>query len=95
MKLSDFDYHLPEDRIATRPARPRSAARLLLAQGDAISDRHVFDLPAILRIPLSEPLFILGTLFILIVMFLPGGIAGLADRFRKQPVEDEPLKDLG
>lgn len=49
MKLSDFDYHLPEDRIATRPVRPRSAARLLLAQGDRIADRHVFDLPDILR----------------------------------------------
>lgn len=49
MKLSEFDFDLPESLIATRPARPRSAARLLLAEGDAISDRHVFDLPAILR----------------------------------------------
>ncbi len=49
MKLSDFDFDLPPDRIATRPARPRSAARLLLAEGDAITDRHVFDLPDILR----------------------------------------------
>ncbi|WP_170564488.1 tRNA preQ1(34) S-adenosylmethionine ribosyltransferase-isomerase QueA [Ruegeria atlantica] len=45
MKLSDFDFHLPEDRIATRPASPRSSARLLVADGDAISDAHVFDLP--------------------------------------------------
>lgn len=37
-------------------------------------------LPAVLRIPLSEPLFILGTLFILVVIFLPGGIAGVAGR---------------
>jgi branched-chain amino acid transport system permease protein len=37
-------------------------------------------LPAILRIPLSEPLFILGTLFILVVLFLPGGIAGAVQR---------------
>ncbi|MCM2562179.1 tRNA preQ1(34) S-adenosylmethionine ribosyltransferase-isomerase QueA [Lutimaribacter sp. EGI FJ00015] len=49
MKLSDFDFDLPERLIATRPARPRSAARLLLAQGDAIDDRHVFDLPDILQ----------------------------------------------
>ena len=44
-----------------------------LAGSDAIAG-----LPDILRIPLSEPLFILGTLFILVVLFLPGGIAGIA-----------------
>ncbi|MBH0131491.1 branched-chain amino acid ABC transporter permease [Salinibacterium sp. NK8237] len=46
-----------------------------LASSDAIDG-----LPAILRIPLSEPLFILGTLFILVVLFLPGGIAGAVKR---------------
>ena len=30
-----------------------------------------------LRKPLSEPLFVLGVLFILIVFFLPGGLAGI------------------
>ena len=49
MKLSDFDFHLPEDLIATRPANPRSSARLLVAQGAEISDQHVFDLPDWLR----------------------------------------------
>ncbi|WP_419740159.1 tRNA preQ1(34) S-adenosylmethionine ribosyltransferase-isomerase QueA [Ruegeria sp.] len=49
MKLSDFDFHLPEDLIATRPANPRSSARLLMAEGEAISDSHVFDLPNWLR----------------------------------------------
>lgn len=49
MKLSDFDFDLPEGLIATRPARPRSAARLLLAQGGGIEDRIVADLPEILR----------------------------------------------
>ena len=33
MNLSDFDFDLPEERIATRPARPRSSARLLVAEG--------------------------------------------------------------
>ena len=49
MKLSEFDFDLPEGLIALRPARPRSSARLLVAEGDAIRDGHVYDLPAILR----------------------------------------------
>ncbi|MCE8006572.1 tRNA preQ1(34) S-adenosylmethionine ribosyltransferase-isomerase QueA [Aestuariivita sp.] len=49
MKLSDFDFHLPDDRIATRPARPRSSARMLLARGDAIYDHIVSDLPQLLQ----------------------------------------------
>ena len=49
MQLSDFDFHLPEALIATRPARPRSSARLLLAEGGRISDRHVFDLVEIFQ----------------------------------------------
>ncbi len=49
MKLSDFDFHLPEDLIATRPANPRSSARLLVAKGEAISDSRVFDLPNWMR----------------------------------------------
>lgn len=49
MKLSDFDFDLPEALIATRPARPRSSARLLLARGDDIADRIVTDLVDILQ----------------------------------------------
>ena len=49
MRLSDFDYDLPEELIALRPARPRSAARLLVARGDAVADRVVADLPEVLR----------------------------------------------
>ena len=44
MKLSDFDFDLPDELIATRPARPRSSARLLVAKGDAITDAVVRDL---------------------------------------------------
>ena len=44
MKLSDFDFELPEHLIATRPARPRASAKLLVAQDGAITDHHVSDL---------------------------------------------------
>lgn len=49
MKLDEFDFDLPEELIATRPARPRSSARLLVADGDVTRDAHVHDLPSILR----------------------------------------------
>ncbi|MBF9061141.1 tRNA preQ1(34) S-adenosylmethionine ribosyltransferase-isomerase QueA [Rhodobacterales bacterium HKCCSP123] len=49
MKLDDFDFDLPEGLIATRPARPRSSARLLVADGPQTRDAHVYDLPRILR----------------------------------------------
>ncbi len=49
MKLSDFDFDLPEDLIAVRPARPRSSARLLVAGQRTTEDAQVSDLPRFLR----------------------------------------------
>jgi S-adenosylmethionine:tRNA ribosyltransferase-isomerase len=49
MHLSDFDFDLPEHLIATRPARPRTSARLLVARGDAITDATVADLGRFLQ----------------------------------------------
>ncbi|KIC08378.1 S-adenosylmethionine tRNA ribosyltransferase [Leisingera sp. ANG-M1] len=44
MKLSDFDFDLPDTLIATRPASPRSAARLLVAFEGLLHDGQVTDL---------------------------------------------------
>ena len=50
MRVSDFDFHLPEERIALRPARPRDAARMLhVAPNGVFSDRGVRDLPDLLQ----------------------------------------------
>ena len=49
MNLSDFDFELPEELIATRPVSPRSAARLLVAKGDNLDDGFVSDLPEFLK----------------------------------------------
>jgi branched-chain amino acid transport system permease protein len=49
-----------------------------------VDNPRIHDLPSVLRVPLSEPLFVLGTLFILIVFFLPGGLAGIGRRGRRR-----------
>jgi S-adenosylmethionine:tRNA ribosyltransferase-isomerase len=49
MMLSDYDFDLPETLIATRPAVPRSSARLLVADGADLHDCHVTDLTDWLR----------------------------------------------
>jgi S-adenosylmethionine:tRNA ribosyltransferase-isomerase len=49
MRVGDFDFDLPPERIALRPARPRDSARLLLVRGSEISDREVLDLPELLE----------------------------------------------
>ena len=49
MRVADFDFDLPAERIALRPARPRDSARLLKVEGTEISDHDVLDLPGLLR----------------------------------------------
>lgn len=49
MRTADFDYHLPEDRIAQAPVTPRDQARLLHVAHGGLGDRIVRDLPALLR----------------------------------------------
>ncbi|MGB3797711.1 MAG: tRNA preQ1(34) S-adenosylmethionine ribosyltransferase-isomerase QueA [Alteraurantiacibacter sp.] len=50
MKVDLFDFDLPNELIALRPARPRDAARMLVVQGnDPLSDCGVLDLPDVLR----------------------------------------------
>ena len=50
MRLSDFDYVLPPEAIADRPAHPRDAARLLVVRRgpDTLEDRVFRDLPDLL-----------------------------------------------
>jgi S-adenosylmethionine:tRNA ribosyltransferase-isomerase len=50
MRVELFDFDLPEELIALRPARPRDSARLLLLRDDGmIEDRFVRDAPALFR----------------------------------------------
>ena len=49
MRVDDFDFDLPPERIALRPVRPRDAARMLCVTPDGMADRSVSDLPALLN----------------------------------------------
>src|ERR671919_516611 len=49
MRVDLFDFDLPAELIALRPARPRDSARLLLVEGERISDKAVLDLPKLLK----------------------------------------------
>ena len=49
MNVDLFDFDLPTDNIALRPAAPRDAARMLVLEGDRTVDAGVSDLPSLLR----------------------------------------------
>jgi S-adenosylmethionine:tRNA ribosyltransferase-isomerase len=49
VRVGAFDFELPADRIALRPASPRDSARLLRVAGATVSDHMVRDLPRLLR----------------------------------------------
>lgn len=51
LTLSDFDYTLPEDRIAQVPARPRDHSKLLVIHRmtETFSHHHFYDLPSLLK----------------------------------------------
>lgn len=47
--ISDYDYDLPDERIAKYPLARRDESRLLVYHSGAISDRHFTDLPELLE----------------------------------------------
>lgn len=49
MRVEQFDFELPEDRIALRPVSPRDAARMLVVGEKTLDDRTVRDLPSLLE----------------------------------------------
>ena len=76
MNLSDFDFHLPDDLIALRPAKPRPSSRLLVDTGRHLHDAQFSDLTQWLRA--GDRLVINNTLVI------PARLQGQRRRFSGQ-----------
>jgi len=49
MRVDDFDFHLPDNLIATTPASPRDSAKLLHINNSNLSNHTMIDLPSLLR----------------------------------------------
>ena len=69
MRTADFDFDLPEDRIALRPAERRDGARMLHVRQDGLGDAQVTELPSLLR---AGDLLVLND-----TKVLPAALAGL------------------
>ena len=48
IKISEFDYELPDERIALYPVEPRDSSKLLRLQGDKIGHYQFNELPGLL-----------------------------------------------
>jgi len=75
MRLSDFDFELPTERIALRPAAPRDAARLLVVhprRSPQMGDFRVSDLPDHVR---AGDIFVVNN-----TKVIPAALAGIRRR---------------
>ncbi len=86
MLVSDFDFELPPDLIAERPASPRDAARLLLWPSDG-QEHAVRELPDLLR---PNDLLLFND-----TKVIPARIDGRRERLPDVAVEALLLKPLG
>ena len=88
MRLSEFDFHLPAESIALRPAAPRDTARLLTVGADGtLADRAVRDLPELLR---AGDILVFND-----TKVIPARLSGLRDRNGLQvPVQATLLQRL-
>ena len=88
MRLSDFDYELPPERIAQTPIEPRDAARLLVDRGDAPPEhRHVRDLVELL--PPGDLLVLNETKVIPARLALRRATGGAAEVLMLEPLDGE------
>jgi S-adenosylmethionine:tRNA ribosyltransferase-isomerase len=89
VRVSDFDYELPEERIAQTPIEPRDSARLLVDRGDGVPPDHrrVSDLPDLLQA--GDLLVVNETKVILARLALRRATGGRAEVLMLEPLDGE------
>ena len=88
MRLTDFDYELPAERIAQVPIEPRDAARLMVDRGSAAPDHvHVRDLPMLLAD--GDLLVVNDTRVIPARLRLHRSTGGVAEVLLLEPLSDD------
>ena len=88
MRLTDFDYELPAERIAQVPIEPRDAARLMVDRGSAAPDHvHVRDLPTLLAD--GDLLVVNDTRVIPARLRLHRSTGGVAEVLLLEPLSDD------
>jgi S-adenosylmethionine:tRNA ribosyltransferase-isomerase len=87
MRVDLFDFDLPTELIAQHPVRPRDAARLLVVRTAGLEDRHVGDLPALLR---PGDLLVLNNTRVIPVRLLGKRGAATVEVTLHQPVRPMP-----
>ena len=93
MRLTDFDYELPTERIAQIPLEPRDAARLLVDRGSATPQHlHVSDLPSLLGD--GDLLVVNDTKVIPARLRLHRSTGGAAEVLLLEPLSDD-RRDVG
>ncbi|MDA3959403.1 MAG: tRNA preQ1(34) S-adenosylmethionine ribosyltransferase-isomerase QueA [Planctomycetota bacterium] len=87
-QLSDFDFELPDQRIAQEPVSPRDAARLLVSRGAAISHHRVSDLDQLLQA--GDLLVLNRTRVIPARLFATKNTGGQLEVLLIHPLDDDP-----
>ena len=96
MRVSDFDFDLPPERIALRPASPRDSSKLLVVRQDALEDHS---LPRTARSPRAGDVLVFNNTRVIPAAFSGnrigrGGTTPKIEALLHMRLDGQPLEGL-
>ena len=92
VNLSEYNYHLPDDRIAKYPLPERDQSKLLYYHDDIITDKKFTDMPSLL--PSGSTLVFNNTKVIPARLFFQRATRATIEIFLLHPLEPSPIVPL-